>query len=118
LITFVCKLTATFSLAVIKIELVRTKERMRARTSVRKVHEVPGAIPDLMYHHLAPEDGNTEGLRIEELVGDAHQLRRVHQQDRTASRVELPLPFEDDAWSGGYRRDAPAAPQEGRRQNE
>ena len=80
---------------------------MRARTPAREVHAVPVAIPGLIYHHLAPEDGKAEGLGIEELVGDARQLRPVHQQDRTASRVELPLPLEDEARSGG---DVPETP--------
>jgi hypothetical protein len=58
-----------------------------------------------------------ESLGIEELVGDARQLRRVHQQDRTASRVELPLPLEPDAQSGGDGR-VPASPMKDWRQNE
>ena len=82
---------------------------MRVRTPARKVHVVPVANPDLIYHHLslALKNGKPEGLGIEELVGDARQLRLVHQQDGTAARVELPLPIEDEALNGG---DIPASP--------
>jgi hypothetical protein len=88
---------------------------MQARTPARKVHVVPVAIPGLVHHHLVLENGKAEGLGIEELVGDARHLRPVHQQDRAASRVELPLPPEHEAWGGG---DVPASPIEGWRQNE
>jgi len=80
---------------------------MRGRTPARKVHVEPGASPDLIYHLLAPENGKAAGLGIEEFVGDARQLRLVHQQDGTTSLVELPLPLEVDALDGG---DVPAAP--------
>ena len=58
---------------------------MRVRTPAGKVHVVPVAIPGLIHHHLVLENGNAKGVGIEELVGDAHQLRPVHEQDRTAS---------------------------------
>lgn len=80
---------------------------MRGRTPARKVHVVPGASPGLIYHLLALENGKATGLGIEEFVGDARQLRLVHQQDGTTFRVELPLPIEVDALDGG---DVPAAP--------
>jgi len=70
---------------------------MRVRTPARKVHVVPVAIPGLIHHHLSLENRKAAGLRIEESVGDAHQMWPVHEQDRTASCVELPLPSEDDA---------------------
>ena len=88
---------------------------MQVRTPARKVHVIPVAIPGLIYHHLVFENGKAEGLGIEELVGDARHLRPVHQQDRAASRVELPLPPEHETWSSG---DVPACPHEGWRQNE
>lgn len=80
---------------------------MRGRTLARKVHVEPGASPDLIYDLLAPENGKAAGLVIEEFVGDARQLRLVHQQDGTTSRVELPLPLEVDALEGWNLSAAP-----------
>ena len=77
------------------------------RTPARKVHVIAVAIPGLIYHHLVLENGKPEGLGVEELVGDARQLRPVHEQDRAASRVELPLPPEHEAWDGA---DVPVPP--------
>ena len=70
-------------------------------TSARKIHVVPRAFPSLIHHTLVPEDGKTEGLVIEEFIGDAGHSWLVHQQDRPAPGIELPSALEDDALSRG-----------------
>jgi len=47
-----------------------------------------------MHHTLALENGKMEG-GVEKFVGDACQSWPVHQQDRAALVVKLPLAFHE-----------------------